>query len=231
MRRVFTTLIALVIALPALAQDAEVQPDELPDPPPAVEDPLEELIVSVNFRKAPLDEVLQFLGAAGGVKFVLSEGVRDELADGGLKIELKLDDLPLKSVLNLISKLLDLSISPCNGTLLVETSEERGRERKRVEIDVRDLLVKVPDFPGPERFPEEHVREREEAECVVFDDANERAWSHPDKFVDLIWKSTGQIWWEEGASMSLENGVLILVHNSEAIRRVEELLSALRQFR
>ncbi|KAF0244920.1 MAG: hypothetical protein FD180_2070 [Planctomycetota bacterium] len=231
MRLLLPTLIALLIALSSLAEDAEVQPDDPPEAPLPVEDPLDKLNVSVNFKKAPLDEVLQFLGATGGVEFVLSEGVRDELADGGMKIELKLDDLPLKSVLRFISGLLDLSISSKDGTLLVETNEEHGRERKRVEIDVRDLLMKIPDFPGPDLFPEEHEREREEAECVVFDDAKDRAWSHPDKFVDLIWKSTGQVWWEEGASMSLKNGVLILVHNSEAIKQVEELLSALRQFR
>ena len=232
MRFLLTTLVILVFALQTPAEDASRQPDDLLEEPPPAQDPIETLNVSVDFKKAPIDEVLEFLAKAGCLEFVLSKGVRDELADGRMKVDLKLNDLPVKSVLKLFSNLLDLSIVLTDGTLMVETTEERRKERKRVEIDVRDLLVEIPDFPGPSPFPEENAKEPPTDECAVLAEESMRR-RHPNKFVDLIASSTRSYaaWGQDGASISLKDGVLIVVNNSEVIEEVQELLSALRQFR
>jgi hypothetical protein len=208
MRQPLSALLTLFFALPAASQS-----------------PFDRTIIDIDVRNAPLDEVMRFLSAAANLEFELSEDVLDEMESDRFRIHLKLHDVPVKTVLNLVSNLLDLSIVLTDRTLRVETTEERGSERRTVKYDVADLLIQLQEPPTS------GSRTDEESEaCVVF--AEERAWRHPDWFVDLVMRSAGSLtWWQEGASISLKDGVLTVVNNSDVIKQVEELLAALRRFR
>jgi hypothetical protein len=119
------------------------------------------------------------------------------------------------------------------GVLMVETKEERGSEMDMQLYDVKDLLMKIRDFPGPslelaagegEAGPTTGIIEPEEG-AHPFDD--------PESLVNIIRNATGgdSTWGKDGVSIAISNGLLVVVQSSEIHKEIQALIVSLRQFK
>jgi len=224
MWKMFGTLaLAGAMALPARADDRDARSSILAR--------LESQKISLDFRDAGLDEVMDFLHEVTGINIVLSKAVQDRVRGGELKVDVKLTDMQLRPALKLMLQMHDLTAVVQKGVLLIQSKEERESEAKMEILDVKDLLMRIEDFPGPglelaagdDGGPTSILTPPEETD----------AFSSPDSLVDIIRNATGgdAVWGRDMVSLAIQNGMLIIVHNPEVVKEVRDLVIALRQFK
>lgn len=227
-RRLAATAALLgIFALPVCAED----PD---GPKTEILNKLETTKISLDFKDTNLSEVIDFLHEVTGINFVLSKNVQDKARSGELKVDIKLDDLPLRTALKLLLNLNDLTLVYKKGVLMVETKEERGSELSMKMFDVKDLLMKIRDFPGPSlelksggdssSAPTTGITEPEDS-AHPFDD--------PESLVNIIRNATGgdSVWGKDGVSIAISNGLLVVVQSGEVLKEIQQLIVSLRQFK
>ena len=194
---------------------------------------LDSVKISLDFKGAQLDEVMEFMHETTQLNFVLSKAVQEKVRNGELKIDIKLDETPLKTALRLMLNLQDLTMAYKRGVFMVETKEERGSEMALNMYDVKDLLMKINDFPGPslaldsgsDKGPSVVVGEPADEPAHPFDD--------PHALVNIIRNATGgdAVWGKEGCSIDITNGMLVVVQSDDVKKEVQELIISLRQFK
>jgi len=224
-------LVATAALFAALA--LPVRADEVDEKKREIMNKLETTKISLDFKDTNLSEVIDFLHEVTGINFVLSKSVQEKARSGELKVDIKLEDLPLRTALKLLLNLQDLTLVYKKGVLMVETKEERGSEMDMQLYDVKDLLMKIRDFPGPslelaagegDAGPTTGIIEPEEG-AHPFDD--------PESLVNIIRNATGgdSTWGKDGVSIAISNGLLVVVQSSEIHKEIQALIVSLRQFK
>lgn len=109
--------------------------------------------ISVNFKDTRLGDALETLSASANVNIVPDSAA---LQDAGInldqKLDLKVDNISLKSALNLLLGKLHLT-HVIKDQVLSITTEERGKgDTKVVTYSVADLVVPVLDYPVPPEY-------------------------------------------------------------------------------
>ncbi len=112
--------------------------------PPTVAARLRQRVVC-DFLDTPLDEVAEFIRRVSNLNVVCAPGV---LA-GDARLTLTARDMELGTVITWIRTLTKLDVVWSDGALFISDQPVRGRSVTRV-YDVSDLVMNVPDFPGPE---------------------------------------------------------------------------------
>ena len=220
------TALALLgaLALPARAED----PD---DAKAKIQNQLETTKISLEFTDAGLNEVVDFLHEVTQINIVLSKEVQQRVREGELKITLRLEDLQLRAALKLMLSLHDLTAVVRSGVLLIMTKEERGGEVEMKMIDVRDLLMRIEDFAAPEI----NLRDPNDGDMrgVGITPPDDKPFEHPDSLLEIVRNATGgdTVWGRDGVSIAISNGMLIVAHNPEVLKQVEELVLSLRQYK
>ncbi|MCE9583155.1 MAG: hypothetical protein K8T20_11745 [Planctomycetes bacterium] len=224
-RKISAMLLAGALSMPVWADDAEETKSKILNR-------LENTKISLDFKDTALDEVVDFLHEVTQINFVLSKAVREKTKAGELKVDVKLADMQLKSALKLVLELNDLTLVFKNGVLLIETKEERGSEIEMKMFDVKDLMMKIEDFAAPT------IELKESTDSVGPSiDIGPEPTGHPfeskEKLVEIIRAATGgdSTWGKDGVSIAIENGLLIVAHNPEVQKEVEQLILSLRQFK
>ena len=107
--------------------------------------------ISVNFEDTPLDEALDFIREVSGLNVVLSKKAREKLEGEKGAIKLKLKDVKLRSVLELLLQQAhdDLRYGVKHGVLMIGTDEDWKDEYVLRFTPVDDILHQPKDFPGP----------------------------------------------------------------------------------
>ena len=108
--------------------------------------------VSVNFDKTPFRDCMNFLRDISDLNIVVSKRARAQLEDDGVEVTLRLRDLKLRNVFELLLKQAskDLRYGIRHGVLFVALDEEWKQDTMILELyDVADLLHGAPDYPGP----------------------------------------------------------------------------------
>lgn len=224
--RIGAVLLAGALALPGWAEDTDETKSKILNR-------LETTKISLDFKDTDLAEVIDFLHEVTGINFVLSKEVREKAKAGELKVDVKLTDLPLKSALKLVLDMNGLTAVYRNGVLVIETKEERGKDVEMKMYDIRDLMMKIEDFPAPTI----ELRETESDSLVVGIVVMPEPTSHPfessDQLVEIIRNATGgdSVWGRDGVSIDIQNGLLIVAQNAEVQKEIEQLIVSLRQFK
>lgn len=224
--RIGAVLLAGALALPGWAEDTDETKSKILNR-------LETTKISLDFKDTNLAEVIDFLHEVTGINFVLSKEVREKAKAGELKVDVKLTDLPLKSALKLVLDMNGLTAVYRNGVLVIETKEERGKDVEMKMYDIRDLMMKIEDFPAPTI----ELRETESDSLVVGIVVMPEPTSHPfessDQLVEIIRNATGgdSVWGRDGVSIDIQNGLLIVAQNAEVQKEIEQLIVSLRQFK
>lgn len=185
---------------------------------------MESLRVTVAFHETPLDEAVDYLRDLSGLNIVVDPRARTEA-----RVTLRLKNLSFKSTLKLMLGTLDLGATFRDGAIVVVPKDVLRRNTELRVYDVRDLLQKIQDFPGPtmelSRDPESpgpKINWLPEPVSPVGDDF----------LIEMVKANTGGGSWDaDGASVQLANGLLIVTQTKGTHAEVARLLDGMRRVR
>lgn len=108
--------------------------------------------ISLNFKDLPLEQAVKDLSLmSGGVQVQLDYAALDD-AKINLQspLSISVDNVDMKSALNLMLNRLKLAYTIENQCLMITTPERTKGRFKRVTYPIGDLIVAVPDHPLPD---------------------------------------------------------------------------------
>ncbi|MBI3268642.1 MAG: hypothetical protein HYZ53_06445 [Planctomycetes bacterium] len=188
--------------------------------------------LSMDFNDAQLDDVIDFCREVSKINFIIDRRVWDKARPDELRITLKLNDVPLRVALKLVLEPRNLATVFRDGVLVIVPKDVLEEELHLQIYDVRDLMFKIHDFPGPGLeltagggSGQQGAIFTAEPEPTVLND--------PQQLMDLIKKNVGGDTWDRvpGTSISISNGVLMVVQSRKVQREVAELVINLRAFK
>lgn len=195
---------------------------------------LDSLKITVDFEDVKLPDAVDYLRDVTGLNLVLLPKAMDKDVDS--KIRLKVKELSVKSVLKLLLSSRGLTATYRDGAIVILPKEDLQDSTAMRMFDVRSMLVKLQDHPGPKvelttpgskgtgGGPAGFVIDLTEPKPPPVDE---------DFMIQLIKENTGSGAWDSNtkAAISLNNGILVVSQTPSVLREVEALLGQLGQFR
>lgn len=103
--------------------------------------------VSFDFQETPLSDVIDFLREYAGINIVLDQNGLDEVqVDADTPVTLQLEQVTLKSALNLILKQFELTYMIRDEVLLITSETQASEELITKVYPVADLVIPIIDF-------------------------------------------------------------------------------------
>ncbi len=204
----------------AFAQDASQSPAE------AWRLRLATLKVSVDFRETALEETVAYLAEVSGAPLVVDPNAVEA---GAARVTLQARDLPVRTVLRLILSPRGLTVAWREGVLVVMTRAEAAPPMMRT-YDVRDLMRRLEDFPGPDL----ELADKPGIRCDpdIFGEPPGTSGMSEQLIEELVRGSVGGRSWEEpGCGLRLVDGRLVVTQSAGVHREIAGLLARLRQYR
>jgi len=185
--------------------------------------------ITLDFKEARLDDVVAFLREFTGINFHIDGDVRTKLSEDQLRITFQARDLQLKSALRLMLSTRELTAVYRDGVIVLQHRDKTSSIVALEMYDVRDLLLKIQDFPGP-KLELEHGKS---GIVPIFDIEDEKSPIDEDFLVELVKTGTGDRSWEENpkAGVTLTNGVLVVTQSRKVHEEIRKLLNLLRQYK
>lgn len=211
---------AAVAALAALSGTARANGGQDAAPPEA-EARLRSLKVSLDFKEASLESVIDYLRTLSDINMIVDAKVREKK----LTVTLRVQDVSLKSALNLVLRPLGCDTMFREGVLMIMSREDVVDRSLVLELyDCRDLLHPVRDFPGVDFELAPNGRG-----VVAVQDAGEEPAELPIE--EWVRAHTGGRSWEENprCTVRLQNGILVVRNTPQVHREVRRLLNLLRR--
>jgi hypothetical protein len=182
---------------------------------------LRSLKVSLDFQGAELESVIDYLRDLSDLNILVDSKVREKKAT----VTLRVQDVSLKSALQLILRPLGCDMMFRDGVLMIMTREEVMERSLVLELyDCRDLLHPVRDFPGVdfELAPNGQG-------VIPFREEGEEPAEMPIE--ELVRAHTGGRSWDENprCTVSLRGGILVVRNTPEVHAEVRRLLNLLRR--
>ena len=210
-----TTLMALVaVTLSATApQDRDRK---------EIENKFRNIRITLDFQDAPLDSVVDYIREVSSLNFFVDTKVRDM----DVMISLKVSDISLKSVFRLMLEPYGCAITYKDGLLKLMTKDDIDHHDVKLRLfDVRDILYPIQDFPGVDLV----LSGDSLGVAAQMMDIQEQPAEMPIE--ELVRAHTGGNSWDENerASVSLQNGLLIVKNTPEVFRQITRLLNMLRR--
>jgi type II secretory pathway component GspD/PulD (secretin) len=182
---------------------------------------LNNLKISLDFKDAPLETVVDYLREISALNLFVDRKV----ADKQIRVSLKVTEIALKSVFALMLKPHDCGTMFKDGVLMVMTKEDIADRTVKMQIfDCRDILHPIQDFPGVEIMLA--VDGGVIANPIV-DDAG----ASEVPIAELVRAHTGGKSWDENPrfSVALQNGLLVVKQTPDVLRQITRLLDMLRR--
>ena len=188
--------------------------------------------ITVHFEGTSLTDAIAFMRDATGLNFHISATVADHAPDA--TVRLKLREVSVKSCLSLMLRPHGLSATWREGAIVIMPRDEvRGNTSIQI-YDIRALLLKLHDFPGPkvELVDPSDVGGPLVGSTFRLDEPKTILVSE-DVITDLVMSNTGGTSWDEDPNVSLvlANGYLIVSHSPAVHREISKLLRKLEQYR
>ena len=105
--------------------------------------------VSLDFENTFLEEIVDYLRASTGLNIIIHQEVLQRHGEDELRFTIRLKNLRLKSALKLLLGMRDLTATYRDGVLVIVSQDSVHRGVVTRVYDVRDLLFRIRDFPGP----------------------------------------------------------------------------------
>jgi type II secretory pathway component GspD/PulD (secretin) len=224
-----------ILVLAALVAGAAAAPAQTgPDPAARPADPVREQIVgkltglrvTLEFNETPLEEAIDFLQQVSRLNILIDSTVTERHPKGSVKITMKVKDLPLGSALKLLLETRGLTLLYRDQVLLVVTEDRANKSTFLQVYDVRDLLMKINAFPGPE------ISLEPLKVGVGIPEAVEPPGELTEDFVlNAVKLNCGKESWDANPKVSAElhNGLLIVTQTQDVHRQIKALLQKLRE--
>jgi type II secretory pathway component GspD/PulD (secretin) len=212
MIRSVALLLALAAAIPADAQDPRKS---------EYESKLKNLKLSLDFKEAPLEQVVDYLREIADLNLLADAKVREK----GISISLKVSELTLHSILKLMLQPHGCDVMYLEGVLMLMTKEDIADRTVKMELyDCRDILHPIRNFPGVD------IDLSSTGAGVLTTDLDaDEGGEMPIE--ELVRTHTGGGSWEDNpkAVVRLQNGLLVVKNTPEVHRQVRRLLDLLRE--
>lgn len=193
---------------------------------------LESQRVTLDFKDTPLDDVVNFLRDLTGLNFHIDSDIGTKLSPEQLRVTFRAKDLTLKSALKLILSARDLTAVWREGVLVIQHKDKSAAAVSMEMYDVRDLLLKIGDFPGPKVELAQGDKAKVGAQFFLADEERKPP-IDAELIQELVKSSTGDRSWEENpaTSVQLANGMLVVTQSKKVREEVRRLLDRLRQYK
>jgi hypothetical protein len=224
MRTVMTAAAVLAMALVSQADDSRAEAMRR----------LDTMKVSVDFEDVKLPEAIDYLRDVTGLNLVMLPRAMDKDVD--TKIRLKVKDLSVKSILKLLISSRGLTATYRDGAVVILPKEDLNDATTLKMFDVRSMLVKLQDHPGPKVELVQPGKNGVHGGPIIggsFLDEPQPPPVDEDFMVMLIKENTGNGSWDSNpkAAISLNNGMLVVSQTPSVLREVEKFLGLLGQYR
>jgi type II secretory pathway component GspD/PulD (secretin) len=220
-----------VLAVLALAQEGGNEADPQRS---EILNKLNTMRISVDFKDQTLDDALGFLRDFSGLNLVVDAEVYTKVSEDQLKVTLRVKDLLLKSTLKLMLNARELTATYKDGVILIVPKSKVDKAVTLQIYDVRDLLVKIPDFVGPKvELVSPTAGAGGPLAGAQFTIDEPRSTITEDFITEMVKSNTGDRSWDENpnASITLANGMLIVSQSGRVHGEIKRLINLLRQFK
>lgn len=189
--------------------------------------------ITLDLNGVSLEDALGFIRDYSGINIVVDQEVYTKRTQEQLTITIKVRDLILKSAMKLLLGTRDLTATYRDGVLYVVPKEKSGQSVVTRVYDVRDLLFKIQDFPGPKVELVSPSGGGAPLTGATFTIEEPKSVISEDFITEIVKTNTGEGSWEENAnaSITLANGLLIITQSKKVHGEVDRLLNMLRQFK
>ncbi|MDP7034145.1 MAG: hypothetical protein QF752_06590 [Planctomycetota bacterium] len=189
--------------------------------------------ISLEFDETPFEEVIEFIQNYSDINIAIRKSVKDKLAEEDTPITLKVTDLKLTDALDVLLGLNDFEYTiGDNGILFITTKDSEfasGKSSPRLH-DVRDLVVKITDFPGPKIQLAQGEDDGGGTGALFGDDDDDQDDLTQESIVELIQQTIATKSWDED-KFSIQNvgGQLLVVHSPAVHAQIDDFLNSLRR--
>ena len=206
--------LALILALagPASVQDRERA---------EILSKLQNLRITLDFQDAPIETIIDYIREISDLNVFVDNKVREM----DLVVSMKIQDIALRSVLKLLLSPHECDIMYREGVIMIMTKEDIQDKTMKLELyDCRDILYPIQDFPGVDI-------QLSTDDIGVTSIGVESTESEPFPIEELVRAHTGGTTWDdnEKASVTLQNGILIVKNSPSVHKQVLHLLNMLRR--
>jgi type II secretory pathway component GspD/PulD (secretin) len=202
-----------MLALAALAQQDPAQVE--------TESKLANLKITLDFKDAPLEQVVDYLREISGINVFVDAKV----AEKQIRISLKVTEISLKSIFALMLRPHGCETMFREGVLMLMTKEDVADRTVKMELyDCRDILYPIAHFPGVDI-------QLAVDQAGVVGGIVDTVESADIPIAELVRAHTGGKTWDENpkASVNLQNGLLVVRQTPEVHRQIRRLLDLLRR--
>ena len=230
MKTILAAAILSLGALPAFAQEGSAETDPRKQ---EVVNRLNTMRISIDFANNTLEEAVGFLRDFTGLNIVVDAEVYKTKSEDQLKITLKVKDLLLKSALKLMLNARELTAMYKEGVILIVPMGKLDKSVSLQLYDVRDLLVKIQDFPGPKVELISPTKGGSPLVSATFVLEEPHTTLTEDFITEMVKQNTGDKSWDENpnASLTLTNGVLVVSQSKRVHEEIKQFINLLRQFK
>jgi general secretion pathway protein D len=185
-----------------------------------------------------LAAVIQSLNAITGIPMITDPAADQAAVDGGVVFNFDLtNEIAVDKVLNLVAQAAGETVTWTirHDTVLVTTKEKARGELVIFNHDVQDLVFGLTDFLGPRidrlRLLDE-LEDDDENSGGAFGKVGEKpSINAPEELAQLVQENVAVGTWEdEGVSIVVESGNMVVVHSSAVQQQVRQFLEELRRF-
>ncbi|HEY3227423.1 MAG TPA: hypothetical protein VGK61_10575 [Planctomycetota bacterium] len=198
-----------------------------------VKDRLASMRITLDFQNAKLEDVIAYFQEYSGLNFHLDAEVA-KAGEEPARVTIKLKDVSLKTALKLVLNPRDLGCVYRDGVLLITSKARLGGMTVTRVYDVRDLLFRIRDFPGPrvELVAPGGAGAALAGASFTIEEEPKSAITE-DFLADLIKTNTGDKSWEDAGATSVSqvNGLLVISQSKPVHEEIRRLLDLLRQFK
>ncbi len=186
---------------------------------------------SLDFTEAELTDVIDFLQQLTQINFVIDRRVYENARPEDLKVTIQLKEVPLRTALRVILNQRGLTAEYKDGVLLILPKSALEEQIYLRMYDVRDLMFKIKDFPGPEI-----TLQTGESDTVsaAFETETTEKFEDPNFIVDIVKGNTGGDTWDriQGVSISMAaNGILLVTQSREVHNEILKLINLMRLYK
>jgi len=185
--------------------------------------------VSFDFVETPIQDTVAFLAGVTGANFVLDP---DAVRDDAPTVTLKVQDMPVGKALDWLCKLANLKHTLRDEAVFISKPDRISDKPVLRMYDVTDLTIDIKDLSGRQRAVAKGKPD-DDQETLTGEAVLERirrtiapgTWSRGDS------KPDGKAGEAPGYTISYRNGRIVVVHQPEVNRQIEDLLANYRKVR
>jgi len=195
---------------------------------------LNAMTVDTDFTDTPFEEVITYLREFSGINIYVVPQVYEKSSKDSMKVSLKVRGVRLMSVLKLILNQFELAAQARNGILEIVTQELVNYNVVIRIYDIRDLALKINNFPGPrlELLPGAGAGGGPGVTFTLEEPSESKV--PPDFLEELIRETCGKETWDKNPNASITltpNGQLMVAQTKSVHSEIERLVNMIRELR